>query len=160
MPATQAPPAREFSTAQIMERLAKHVEGAGGGVFGMALKESGEWVVSAEFGREAPDSPMVGGAAYGHGELRQALETAAADCGLLAKEQTYVIHATCHYVVKSKDDGRTESGESRPTISVQAVSEEEALEKAKAQQEERIGTDYWPVVSFSLAPELVKVAGE
>jgi len=87
---TASPPAKELSTAQIMERLAKHVEQAGGGVFAMVLKQGGgEWVVSAEFGQEAPDSPMAGGAAYGlDGDLRRALETAAHDCRILTKEET------------------------------------------------------------------------
>lgn len=86
---TAPPPAKELSTALIMERLAKHVEQAGGGVFGMALRENGKWVVSAEFGREAPDSPMAGGAAYGlDKDLRRALETAAHDCRILVKEET------------------------------------------------------------------------
>lgn len=82
-----ASPAREQSTSTILLRLVRHVEKAGGGVFGVALKEDGEWVVSAEFGKEAPDSPMAAGAAYGVGTLRRALEAAAHDCGLLVKEE-------------------------------------------------------------------------
>lgn len=71
--------------------------------------------------------------------------------------KTYVIHATCRYVVKSKEDGRTESGQNRPTISVEASSEAAAIRKATKQQKERIGTEWWPVVSFHLSAELVRV---
>lgn len=71
--------------------------------------------------------------------------------------KTYIIHATCRYVVKSKETGQTESGQNRPTISVKASSERAAINKATKEQRERIGTDWWPVVSFHLVPELVKV---
>lgn len=83
-----APPrARDFTDDQIAGALARYVERAGGGVLGIVCKEGGEWVVSAEFGKEAPDSPMAAGAAYGLGNtLRRALEVAAHDCGLLLKE--------------------------------------------------------------------------
>lgn len=85
-------PAKEVSTAQMMEMIAKYVEEAGGGGFAMVQREqNGEmsWIVSAEFGSEAPDSPMVGGAAYGlDKDLRRALEVAAHDCGLIEKEDT------------------------------------------------------------------------
>lgn len=75
--------------------------------------------------------------------------------------KTYIIHATCRYVVKSKETGRTESGQNRPSISVEASSEKAAINKAMKQQRERIGSDYWPVVvvSFALVPELVRVIG-
>lgn len=47
----------------------------------IARNDHGEWVVSLEWGQEAPDSPMVGAAAYGLNEeldlaLVQALEEA------------------------------------------------------------------------------------
>jgi hypothetical protein len=71
--------------------------------------------------------------------------------------KTYVIHATCRYVVKSKEDGRTEGGQNSPTISVEASSQGAAIRKATKQQRERIGTDWWPVISFALVPDLVTV---
>jgi hypothetical protein len=71
--------------------------------------------------------------------------------------KTYVIHATCRYVVKSKADGRCENGQNRPTIAIDATSKKAAIRKATAQEKKRIGSDYWPVVSFTLIPELVKV---
>ena len=73
--------------------------------------------------------------------------------------ETYIIHATCNHVVKNKETGQTENGTSRPTISIEATSEAEAIEIATKQQEERVGTEWWPVVSFSLIPELVNVVG-
>lgn len=84
------PPAREVSTGQMMRLLAAYVENAGEGFLGMAFRPkdgADRWVVTAEFGREAPDSPMVGGAAYGvAGDLREALEVAGSDCGLWVRE--------------------------------------------------------------------------
>jgi hypothetical protein len=71
--------------------------------------------------------------------------------------KTYVIHATCRYVVKQKETGETESGQNRPTISVEASSEGAAIRKATKEQKKRIGTEWWPVVSFHLVPELVTV---
>lgn len=70
--------------------------------------------------------------------------------------KTYIIHATCRYVVKGKEDGRTESGTNRPTISVEASSERAAINKAAKQQRERIGSDWWPVVSFSLVADVIR----
>lgn len=71
--------------------------------------------------------------------------------------RTYVIHATCRYVVKSKADGRCENGQNRPTVAIDASSEQAAIRRATKQQRERISSDYWPVVSFTLIPELVNV---
>lgn len=71
--------------------------------------------------------------------------------------KTYIIRATCCYVVKHKETGVTESGQNRPTISVEASSESAAIRKATKEQRDRIGTDWWPVVSFHLVPELVNV---
>lgn len=71
--------------------------------------------------------------------------------------KTYVIHATCRYVVKSRADGRTESAQYRPTISVDAGSEVAAIRKATAQERKRTGSPAWPVVSFHLSAELVNV---
>lgn len=87
-PKRRKPPrANELSTARIMEALAGHVESAGEGIVAFAYRPGKGWVVQTEFGKEAEDSPMVGGAAYGTGEhLREALLPAARDCGLVAKE--------------------------------------------------------------------------
>lgn len=42
--------------------------------------DQGEWVAGVEFGREAPDSDMVAGAAYGVGQTaQQALDQMAED---------------------------------------------------------------------------------
>jgi hypothetical protein len=83
----QPPKAAELSTALMIERLAKHVEAAGEGVLGLAYRPGKGWLVQMEFGSEAPDSPMVGGAAYGIGEhLREAVLPAARDCRIIAKE--------------------------------------------------------------------------
>lgn len=74
--------------------------------------------------------------------------------------KTYVIHATCRYVVKHKETGQCESGQSRPTIAVEASSEQAAINKATKQMKksyESYGSDWWPVVSFALVPELVNV---
>ena len=71
--------------------------------------------------------------------------------------KTYVIQATCRYVVRNKETGQTENGQNRPTIQVEASSERAAIKKATKQQKERIDSDWWPVVSFSLMLELVKV---
>lgn len=70
---------------------------------------------------------------------------------------TYVIHATCRYVVKSKADGRCENGQYRPTIAIDAGSEATAIRKATAQEKKRTSSAAWPVVSFALIPELVNV---
>lgn len=81
------PKAAELSTARIMELLTRHVEEAGQGVLGLGYRPGSGWAVWTEFGKEAEDSPMAGGAAYGDGEhLREALLPAARDCGLVAKE--------------------------------------------------------------------------
>lgn len=50
-----------------LDRIIDTLEG--GGNFGMGRKdENGDWIAASEFGREAPDSPMAGGAAYGAGD--------------------------------------------------------------------------------------------
>lgn len=60
----------------------------------------GEWSVMANFGREAPDSPMVGGSALGaDSSLSKAIEQALADvrinpCSVCGWEQTCV--EGCH----------------------------------------------------------------
>jgi hypothetical protein len=69
----------------------------------------------------------------------------------------YVIHATVDYVVKNKETGQTEHGTRRPTISVRASSGQAAINKAKKQQRDQIGSDYWPIVHMSFRTELVNV---
>lgn len=71
--------------------------------------------------------------------------------------KTYIIHATCEYTVKQKETGETYTAKNRPTLSVEASSEKAAINKATKQQRERAGSDWWPVVSFRLIPDLVKV---
>ena len=71
--------------------------------------------------------------------------------------KTYVIHATCRYVVKNKETGQTESGQSRPTLAIEASSEGAAIRKATKQMKKSYSSDHWPVVSFALIPELVNV---
>lgn len=70
---------------------------------------------------------------------------------------TYVIHATCRYVVQNKETKACENGQNRPTIAIEATSERAAIRKATAQQKKAISSDYWPVISFHLIPELVNV---
>ncbi len=67
----------------------------------------------------------------------------------------YIIHATVHFVVQSKETGQTKHGTRRPTISVRASSEQAAINKARKQQKEAIGTEYWPVVHMSFSAEFV-----
>jgi hypothetical protein len=73
----------------VQELLAKLVaylgEQEGGGV--LLLHKSDDktspWMVSFEFGKEAEDSDMVGGAAYGAAETaEEAVKQVAAQCGL------------------------------------------------------------------------------
>lgn len=71
--------------------------------------------------------------------------------------KTYVIHATCRYVVKQKETGETYSAQNRPTVSVEASSQGAAIRKATKEQRERIGTPWWPVVSFHLTADFVNV---
>jgi hypothetical protein len=70
---------------------------------------------------------------------------------------TYVIHATCRYVVQNKKTKETESGQNRPTIAIDATTERAAIRKATAQQKKAISSVYWPCISFHLIPELVNV---
>jgi macrodomain Ter protein organizer (MatP/YcbG family) len=71
--------------------------------------------------------------------------------------KTYVIHATCRYVCQNKETKRTESGQNRPTISIDASSEKAAINKATRQQKKAISSEWWPCISFHLIPELVRV---
>lgn len=52
--------------------------GEQGGSLAINGEDDGEWIVAIEFGREADDSPMAGGAAYGAGStMAEALDSAA-----------------------------------------------------------------------------------
>jgi hypothetical protein len=69
--------------ASRIERLSKY------GYVGVSIshsddpREGRDWVVGIEMGREAPDSDMVGGAAYGvAGKLTDALEQALSEAGV------------------------------------------------------------------------------
>lgn len=86
--------AREISTSDMLEMVVGYVgEQDGGGLLALIRREpkSGgglEWYLHAEFGKEAEDSPMAGGAAYGvDPDLRVALEQVASDCGLIEREE-------------------------------------------------------------------------
>lgn len=65
--------------------------------------------------------------------------------------KTYILHCTVEYVVKQKETGETEACTSRPTLSIKATSEAGAIRAAKAEQRERLSTEWWPVVSLSLS---------
>ena len=62
----------------------------GGGVLGISFdpemgdpETGGEWIISCEFGQEAPDSPMRGGASYSsHPDLNTALFEVATEMGV------------------------------------------------------------------------------
>ncbi len=74
MPRSSNPP------AELGEALLTFIEDEGDIAFGVVGRPRDEeapmrWTASAEFGREAPDSPMRGGALYGSGETcREAIE--------------------------------------------------------------------------------------
>lgn len=75
----------------------------------------------------------------------------------MGRMKTYVIHATCRYTVKQKETGETYSATNRPTLSIEASSQQAAINKATKQQKAAISTDWWPCISFHLVPELVRV---
>lgn len=75
-----------LSTGDKLLAMILYMESAGGGAFGVNVK-NGQWSTAAEFGSEAEDSPMAGGAAYGSGEtldecLDQMLKDTRADIKL------------------------------------------------------------------------------
>lgn len=73
------------SDAMLATLLHRTVVSAGSGVLALALKDDGNWVVSAEYGHEEDEGEptgMVGAATYGTGDLRHALMRAGADAGL------------------------------------------------------------------------------
>jgi hypothetical protein len=59
-----------------LDKLAAQVnESDGGGSVVFGLNSHNEWMASAEWGREAPGSPMAAAARYGHGKtFREAAE--------------------------------------------------------------------------------------
>lgn len=66
-----------------MDDLIKFIERHGGGIGVMFNDGNHEWTVAVEFGREAADSDMAGGASYGIGEsLDEALLTVRQELGL------------------------------------------------------------------------------
>lgn len=82
-PIAEGTETKKISAGELFERLAVYVTEKGGGSIATGLDESGkEWMASVIFGREAPDSPMAGGAAHGVGVLDEALFQAASECGL------------------------------------------------------------------------------
>lgn len=79
------PAAGWTSDAMLATLLHRTLVSAGSGRLGLALKDDGNWVVSAEYGHEEDEGEptgMVGAATYGTGELRHALMQAGADAGL------------------------------------------------------------------------------
>lgn len=61
-----------------LERLVTLIRDQGG-TFTVANRD-GEWLIGCEFGREAEDSPMAGGALYGIGRtFEEAAASAVAD---------------------------------------------------------------------------------
>ncbi len=75
----------------------------------------------------------------------------------MPRKKLYVIHATCNYVVQSKATGQTENGTRRPTIAIEATSEQAAINKARKQQKAEIGSDYWPCIALGFSVALVNV---
>ena len=63
----------------ILEHMAKQ-KGEGGLV--ITAHSEDEYTIGYEFGSEAPDSPMAGGAAYGIGSATEALVSVATELGL------------------------------------------------------------------------------
>lgn len=99
LPDGKPPLAKEFATAQLMARIVDRcIDTNEGGSLAIALipaqpsrpdaddqpaNAAAHWLVSAEYGSEASDSPMVGAAIYGTGPtLRVALEQAGDDARL------------------------------------------------------------------------------
>lgn len=110
LPDGKPPLAKEFSTAQLMARIVDRcIDTDDGGSLALAfypaqmvevrIEEGGGqreisaayWLVSAEYGREASDSPMAGAAINGTGPtLRLALEQAGDDARLWRSDLKYV----------------------------------------------------------------------
>lgn len=63
-----------------LESAFQIIDGEGGGRLLISKNEDGTWMVGMEWGKEAPDSPMAGAAAYGlENTLYEALESALGD---------------------------------------------------------------------------------
>lgn len=75
-------PAPVDDVAIALDALTEYVEGQQEGQI-VLTRTGDEWVIGATFGREAEDSPMAGGATYGHGAtLAEALAAPARDLRL------------------------------------------------------------------------------
>lgn len=72
---------------------------------------------------------------------------------------TYVIHATCRYVLKNTETGEEAAAECRPTIRMEAKSEKAAIQLAEIEQMERVSTPLWAINAFRMTPELITVVG-
>jgi hypothetical protein len=67
---------------EALRLIVDHAEDQEQATLGLVL-QNGEWSAAYTFGREAPDSPMAGGAAYGMGEtVGDALRGILEDVGL------------------------------------------------------------------------------
>ncbi len=67
----------------LIQAAARYLAKQGEGTMLLSLDEKGEWSCALTFGREAPDSPMAGGAAYGFGPtVDDALVEALTECGV------------------------------------------------------------------------------
>jgi len=75
----------------------------------------------------------------------------------MPRMKTYILHCTYRYTVRQKETKELYSAQSRPTLSIDASSEQAAINKAKKQMRERTGTAWWPVLHDSLSVELVNV---
>lgn len=82
--ASGAEPAAHWTTAMMLWALINRtIDASGQGSLMVGKKEDGNWVVAAEYGREAEDSPMAGAAVYGAGETaREGIMQAGADVKL------------------------------------------------------------------------------
>lgn len=58
---------REVAEQQLLKALTDYLTRHGSGRLTLVLSDRGDWASGMTFGREAPDSPMVSGAAYGRG---------------------------------------------------------------------------------------------
>jgi hypothetical protein len=68
--------------AAVLMKVIEHIE-ANGGALVIGYSDRRGWTLGYEFGAEDPDSPMVGGAAYGMGDaFAEALAIVAMDLGI------------------------------------------------------------------------------
>lgn len=76
----------------------------------------------------------------------------------MPRKRKWVLHCTYRYTVQHRETGETYSASNRPTIAVEATTEKAARAKA-LKQCEKIGTDWWPLLSGHLSVELVNDLG-